>query len=77
MDNKFNILDIKGILMYQDIPLIDFKISHCRLLYAKDLSMGKYYPWEFAEIGLTYKAFNTFFNDRVVREHTGYKVLLR
>lgn len=69
MDNKFNILNIQGILMYEDTPLIDFKISHCRLIYVKDLSNRRYYPWEFTEIGLTYEAFNTFFNDRVVMEH--------
>lgn len=67
--DKFNIGEISGILHYKDIPLIDFSINGFRVVYAKDLSGGKYYPYHFHVAGLTYHAFNAFFNDRVVREH--------
>lgn len=69
MENRHNIMNIQGILHYKDIPLIDFKISNMKLVYARDLSGGDYYPCEMFLLGLTYDAFNTFFNERVVREH--------
>jgi hypothetical protein len=69
INNKYNICDIEGILYNRDTPLIDFKIKDFKLIYAKDLSGGKLYPYEFAFMGLKYIAFNTFFNERVVREN--------
>lgn len=36
-------------------------------MYAKDLSNGEFYPFEFRVLGLSYEAFNNFFNKRVVR----------
>lgn len=67
---KYNIENIEGILQFKDIELIDFKIANWELIYAKDLSGGNHYPWEMHTMGLTYGAFNEFFNDRVVRNNT-------
>lgn len=69
MDHKFQIMDMQGVLHYKDIPLVDFKIFHTKLIYARDLSKGSYYPCEMFLLGLTYEAFCAFFNERVVREH--------
>lgn len=69
MSCKFNIENIEGILYFKDTPVIDFKIVNWTLVYAKDLSNGRFYPWEMHVMGLNYGAFNSFFNDRVVREH--------
>ena len=67
--DKFCIGEVSGVLHYRDIPLVDFSINGFQLLYAKDLSGGKYYPFHLAIGGLNYGSFNAFFNDRVVREH--------
>lgn len=69
MYNKYNISDIEGILYCKDEPLIDFKIVGFRLVYVRDLSNGRKHPCYFRELGLTYTAFNSFFNDRVVRDY--------
>ena len=68
MDNKYFIERIKGILYYEDIPLIDFCISGYQLIYAKEINKVRY-PVYMYVLGLTYEAFNSFFNDRVVRDH--------
>lgn len=69
MINKYNIKNIEGILYYKDISIVDFKIQNMKLIYCKDLSNGNHHPWQLAMLGLNYEAFNTFFNDRVVRDH--------
>ena len=72
MEYKYYINNIKGILYHKDTPLIDFEIKNTHLVYAKDLSNGELYPFEFEMFGLNYAAFNSFFNERVVRNHTQY-----
>lgn len=72
IDNKYFICDIAGTLYYKDTQLIEFEIHNMKLIYAKDLSGGKLYPFEFAYMGLSYLSFNTFFNQRVVRENAMY-----
>jgi len=69
MYNKYNIRDIEGVLHFKDVPVIDFKITGMSLEYARDLSKGRYYPIHMNVLGLTYVAFNSFFNDRVVRDY--------
>lgn len=66
MSDSYLIMDIAGILYHKDIPLIDFEISGTSLRKAIDISKGKYHPFEFRMLGLTYEAFNIFFNERVV-----------
>lgn len=61
--------NLKGILYYLDIPLLDFEIENRELTKAVELSGGKYYPWELAECGLSYGNINEFFKRRTMREN--------
>lgn len=69
IENKYYMCDIEGTLYYKDTPVIEFCIKNYTLQYAKDLSGGKYYPHQLFTLGVNYLGFNTFFNDRVVRDN--------
>ncbi len=60
--------NLKGILYYLDTPLLDFEIKDRELIRAKDLSEKKLYPWELAELGISYGSFNCFFQRRTMKE---------
>ena len=61
--------NLKGILYYIDMPLIDFEIINRELVKADDMSEGRYYPWELAKLGVSYGSFNQFFQRRTMREN--------
>ncbi len=60
--------DLKGILYYLDIPLLDFEINKRRLVRAVDLNDGKLFPPELALYGITYGNINEFFERRTMKE---------
>ena len=62
------IKDLKGVLYYLDTPLLEFEIKDHELIRTKDLSDHKFYPWELAELGVSYSSFNKFFRRRTMRE---------
>lgn len=60
--------NLKGILYYLDVPLLDFEIKDRKLVKANDLNEGKLYPPELALYGITYGNFNEFFERRTMKE---------
>ena len=64
------IRNLTGILYYIDTPLLDFEVRERELTRAKDLSSGKYYPWELAKLGVSYGSLNQFFQRRTMRENS-------
>ena len=60
--------NLKGVLYYIDVPLIDFEIKNRELIKAVNLSGGELFPWEMAEFGITYSNINDFFNRRTMKE---------
>lgn len=69
MGREYFIWNMKGVLLCEDLSLVDFEIKERQLIYARDLSNGERYPWALFRYGLTYQGFNTFFNMRVVRDY--------
>lgn len=63
---------MKGILYYQDTPLLDFEISNRELLMGIDLSEHKLWPPEIHLYGLTYGNLNDFFRRRTMMEGCMY-----
>ena len=61
--------NLKGILHYLDTPLLDFEIKDRELIKAVELSNGAYYPWELAELGVSYGSINEFFERRTMKEN--------
>ena len=62
------IKNIEGTLCSKDTELCEFCIKDYELVYFKDLSNKKLYPWELAVLGISYGSFNDFFNRRVVKD---------
>lgn len=60
--------NLKGILYYLDVPLLDFEIKDRKLIKADDLNEGKLFPPELALYGITYGNFNEFFERRTMKE---------
>ncbi len=53
--------NLKGILYYLDIPLLDFEVKNRELIKAVDLNKGKLFPPELAVWGISYGNLNAFF----------------
>lgn len=68
-DHMHYIKNIEGTLYSFDVPLCEFSIKDRELVYFKDLSNKKFYPFELALGGATYGSFNNFFNRRVVKDY--------
>ncbi len=64
--------NLMGTLYYFNTPIIEFKIEDRKLIYANDLSNGKYYPHELAMYGVSYGSFNEFFERRTMKENCMY-----
>ena len=62
------IRNLKGILYYLDMPLLDFEIKDRRLIKAENLSGGAYFPPELAVYGISYGNLNEFFERRTMKE---------
>lgn len=62
--------NMKGILFYLDMPLIDFEIKNRELIKADDLSGNRFYPPELAMYGVTYGNINSFFQRRTMKENS-------
>ena len=60
--------NLKGILYYLDMPLLDFEICNRELVKAVDLSDGKLFPPELAIWGINYGNINAFFQRRTMKE---------
>ena len=60
--------NLKGILYYLDIPLLDFEVRDRRLIKAVDLNEGRLFPPELALYGITYGNLNEFFERRTMKE---------
>ncbi len=60
--------NLKGILYYLDMPLLDFEICNRELVKAVDLSDGKLFPPELAIWGISYGNINAFFQRRTMKE---------
>ena len=63
------ISDLKGILYYLNIPLLDFEIKNRELVKAVDLNDSKLFPPELAVWGITYGNINAFFERRTMKEN--------
>ena len=62
------ITNLEGILYYLETPLLDFQIRNRKLVRAKALSEGRFYPPELALYGVTYANLNEFFQRRTMKE---------
>lgn len=62
------ISNLKGILYYIDMPLLDFEIKNRELIKAVNLSEGRRFPPELALYGITYGNINDFFRRRTMDE---------
>ena len=60
--------NLKGILYYLDIPLLDFEVKNRELIKAVDLNKGKLFPPELAVWGISYGNLNAFFVRRTMKE---------
>ena len=60
--------NLKGILYYLDIPLLDFEVKNRELIKAVDLNKGKLFPPELAVWGISYGNLNAFFERRTMKE---------
>ena len=60
--------NLKGILYYLDIPLLDFVVKNRELIKAVDLNKGKLFPPELAVWGISYGNLNAFFERRTMKE---------
>ena len=60
--------NLKGILYYLDMPLLDFEIRNRELVRAVDLNEGKLFPPELAIWGISYGNINAFFQRRTMNE---------
>ncbi|MBQ7586672.1 MAG: hypothetical protein IJT37_01435 [Lachnospiraceae bacterium] len=60
--------NLKGILYYLDMPLLDFEIRNRELVRAVDLNEGKLFPPELAIWGISYGNINAFFQRRTMKE---------
>ena len=60
--------NLKGILYYLDIPLLDFEVKNRELIKAVDLNKGTLFPPELAVWGISYGNLNAFFERRTMKE---------
>lgn len=60
--------NLKGILCYKNIQLLDFEIKNRELIRFEDLNEGKYFPPELALYGISYGNINEFFERRTMKE---------
>ena len=69
MSREYFIKNMKGILHYQNMPLLDFEIKNRELVKGVDLSGQRYWPPEIKVWGLSYVHLNDFFSRRVVPDN--------
>lgn len=69
---RHNIKNLKGILMYLDVPLVDFEIINGRVQYIREINRlehKKHYPIEFLFTdAVEYGDINDFFKHSVVED---------